>query len=337
MAKDVIIRSTGRYLPERVVVNEEFEAFLDTSDEWITERTGIKERRFAAPGETTSDMALAARKQCLQRAGMDPADVELTIIPTVTGDTPFPATANWLQGKLGNKRAWSFDLNAGCSGFVYALCVTTALLRSGVAKNALLVGAEKMTAISNFTDRSHCVLFGDAAACLLLEAVDSEDNQEGYGVKEFYLKCDGSLAPILIQHAGGTNIPASYTSVAAQEHFLSMDGPLVYKHAVRHMLEAITEVLAKVEVEPKDVDWFVPHQANARILVATQERLGVEPEKGYINVQRYGNTTSASIPLCLDELAVDGKLAPGKKVVLFTFGTGLTWGSCYLVWGGSEG
>lgn len=333
MLKDVIVRSTGRYLPERVVHNEEFSAFLETNDTWITERTGIKERRYAAPGETVSDMGLRAAQQCLERAGVSAEDVDLIVVPTVTPDTIFPATANWLQGKLGNKKAWSFDLNAGCSGYVYALSVVTSLLASGRGRYALVVGAEKMTAISDFTDRTTCVLFGDAAACFLLEAVDPADNPQGFGIRHFYTKSDGALASILLQQAGGSNKPPTYKTVDAHEHFIYMEGQEVYKNAVRRMTESAREVLALAGTDVQDVDYFIPHQANARIIEAVGRMMKVSPEKVYMNVQRYGNTTSATIPLCVDELFCDGKLHDGSKLVLFTFGTGFTWGSCYLVWG----
>jgi len=336
MPIDVVVRAVGRYVPERVMTNQDFAAFLDTTDEWITERTGIKERHFAAPGEWNSDMALHAAKQCLERAGVAAADLDLIIVPTVTPDTPFPATANWLQGKLGNDKAWSFDLNAGCSGYIYALSVASALLEAGRNRYALVMGSERMTALTDYTKREYCVLFGDAAGCLLLEAVDSAQNPQGYGLRQFYHQSDGSLATILLQQAGGSNKPATPLTVARHEHYISMDGQAVYKAAVRLMDRSVTEVLSRAGVELSDIDWFIGHQANARILEATQRRLKVPPEKMYINIQRYGNTTSATIPLCLDELWEAGKLKPGHKVVLFTFGTGFTWGSCYLVWGSPE-
>lgn len=337
MAKSVVVRASGRYVPERVMTNDEFTAFLDTSDAWITERTGIKERHLAAPGQSNSDLALEAVKQCLHKAGVDAAELDLIVVATVTPDTVFPATANWLQGKLQNHKAWSFDINAGCSGYIYALSVATALLEAGRNRYALVVGSEKMTTLCDMTDREHCVLFGDGAACLLLEAVDAADNPQGYGIKQFYHQSDGSLAPILMQVAGGSNVPPSLTSVARHQHYISMDGQAVYKGAVRHMYQAVDEVLKLAGVKAEEVDWFIAHQANARIIEATQRRLKVPEEKVYINVDRFGNTTAATIPMCLDELAENGKLTPGMQVVLFTFGTGFTWGSCYLVWGSPGG
>jgi 3-oxoacyl-[acyl-carrier-protein] synthase-3 len=330
---DVVVRATGRYLPERVFTNHEFEAIIDTSDEWIRERTGIRERRLAAPGEKNSDMALAACRQALERAGVDPREVGFILVATVTPDTVFPATANWLQGKLGAVNAWSFDLSAACGGFIYGLSVATGLVRTGQLKYALVVGAEKMSAILDFTSRETCVLFGDGAAAVLLEGVDPARNPQGYGVKEFVLGSDGNLADILWQPAGGSNCPPMPSTLASHGHFVHMQGREVYKHAVRRMNQVVTEVLEKAGVEAAAIDWFVPHQANVRIIQSVQERLGLPAERFYVNIDRYGNTTAATIPLCLDELAEQGKLVPGSKVLLFTFGAGFTWGSCYLVWG----
>lgn len=337
MANSVVVRASGSYAPQRVMTNDEFTAFLDTSDQWITERTGIKERHLAAPGEKCSDMALSAAQRCLAQANVDPGEVDLIICATVTPDTVFPATANWLQAKLGNSLAWSFDLNAGCSGYVYALSVAAGLLQAGRNRYALVVGAEKMSSLADMTNREHCVLFGDAAACLLLEAVDEAANPEGYGLTHFYHQSDGTLAPVLFQHAGGSNLPASFETVAKHLHYICMDGQAVYKAAVRRMSQAVEEVIGLAGKQAADVDWFIPHQANARILEATTRRLGVPMEKVYVNVDRYGNTTAATIPLCIDELSAQGKLEPGHQMVLFTFGTGFTWGSCYLVWGSPGG
>jgi 3-oxoacyl-[acyl-carrier-protein] synthase III len=333
MPKSVVIRASGSYVPERVMKNQDFTAFLDTSDEWIIERTGIKERHLAAPGQCNSDLALEASKRCLAQAGVDASEIDLIIVGTVTPDTVFPATANWLQGKLNNTKAWSFDINAGCSGFIYSLATANALLQSGHNRYALVVGSEKMTALCDMTNRDHCVLFGDAAACLLLEAVDEKENPQGYGIKTIYTVSDGAAAPSLVQHAGGSNQIPTHQSIAKHLHYIDMDGQVVYKAAVRRMSQSVEEVLKAAGKDAGDIDWFIAHQANARIIEATQRRLKVPAEKVYINVDRYGNTTAATIPLCLDELCHEGKLTPGMQVVLFTFGAGFTWGSCYLVWG----
>jgi 3-oxoacyl-[acyl-carrier-protein] synthase-3 len=333
----VVVRSTGRYVPERVFTNHEFEAIIETSDEWIRERTGIHERRMAAPGEKNSDMALAACRQALERAGVDAREVGFVVVATVTPDTVFPATANWLQGKLGAVNAWSFDLSAACGGFIYGLSVATGLVRTGQVKYALVIGAEKMSAILDYTSRETCVLFGDGAAAVLLEGVDPADNPLGYGIKEFVLGSDGNLAEILWQPDGGSNSPPTVDTLERHGHFVHMQGREVYKHAVRRMNQVVTEVLDKVQIAPEEVDWFVPHQANVRIIQSVQERLGLPMDRFYVNIDRYGNTTAATIPLCIDELAEQGRLRPGSKVVLFTFGAGFTWGSCYLVWGEANG
>lgn len=336
--RDVVVQSTGRYLPERIVTNAELVAELqkiapDTTEEWIVERTGVRERRVAAPGEHTSDMALEASCDCLQKAGVDPQYVDLIAVATVSGDTNFPATANWLQGKLENDRAWSFDVNAGCSGFIYGLAAVTALVRSRMSNLALLVGAEKMSALYDPADRTSYPLAGDGAAAVLLRGVEVNDNPKRYGVNGFYGQSDGQLVHLLIQPLGGTSRPLTSENVVWPERFLQMDGKKVYQHAIRRMTESVVRVLEQAGVEKEAVDWFIGHQANGRILQATAKKLGVPEDKMYINIDRYANTTSASIPLCLDELAESGQLQPGHKVVLFSFGTGFTWGAHYLVWG----
>ncbi|MDQ3023841.1 MAG: ketoacyl-ACP synthase III [bacterium] len=333
MAFDVVIRGTGSYLPERIFTNQEFEALLDTSDEWIVQRTGIRQRRLAAPGEANSDMGLAAARQCLERCNLEPNDVDLIIVPTVTPDTPFPATANWLQGKLGNTRAWSFDINAGCSGFIYGLATATSLLSCGTAKRCLLIGSEKMSALLDFTDRSTCVLFGDGAACVLLEAVESQNNPNGYGVKLFSMGSDGLNAEILYQPAGGSSQPPTFRSVMAHDHYVHMSGREVYSHAIRRMETSILDVLERGGTSAGEIDWFVPHQANARIIETIHQRMELPAERFFVNIDKYGNTTAATIPLCIDEMDQAGLLKAGDKLVLFTFGTGLTWGSCLLTWG----
>lgn len=331
--KNVVIRSSGRYLPEKVVTNDHFAQFLDTSDEWIQERTGIRERRFAAPEEKNSDMGTPAARQCLERAGLDAADVDLIICATVTGDRIFPATANFIQENLGNQTAWSFDVNAACGGFVYALSIAYGLLASGVNKRALVIGSEKMTSILDFTDRATCVLFGDGAGALLLEAVDAKNNPQGYGIKEFVLGTDGSLAYKLWQPDGGSASPPSPQSLARHGHYVHMSGREVYVNAVRKMDQIVEEVIAKAGRTPEEIDWYVPHQANKRIIDSVRERLGIPEERFVLNIDRYGNTTSATIPIGIDELYTDNKLAPGMKMVLMTFGAGFTWGSTYLEWG----
>ncbi|MCB1186157.1 ketoacyl-ACP synthase III [bacterium] len=331
--KDVVIRSSGRYLPEKVITNDHFATILDTSDEWIRDRTGIRERRFAAPDERNSDMGTKAAQQCLERAGVDASEVDLIICATVTGDRIFPATANFIQENLGNRTAWSFDVNAACGGFIYALSLAYGMLASGVNKRALVIGSEKMTSILDFTDRATCVLFGDGAGALLLEAVDPADNPQGFGLREFVLGSDGSLAYKLWQPDGGSVNPPNPDSLARHGHYIHMSGREVYTNAVRTMNAIVEEVIAKAGLTPDQIDWFVPHQANKRIIDSVRERLKMPEERFVVNIDRYGNTTSGTIPIGIDELYTDNKLAVGQKVVLMTFGAGFTWGATYLVWG----
>jgi len=328
---DVIVRGTGRFVPERVLTNDDFAQVVETSDEWITARTGIKIRHFVSPGETNSLMAAAAARQALEMAGAEPSDVELIIVPTVTAERIFPATASIVQARLGATKAACLDMVAACSGFIYALSAATAWLRSGEYKNALVIGSEVMSALENFTDRNVCVLFGDAAAAVYLQAEPRADRERG--VLHFDLGSDGTLVPLLYQKAGGSAHPPTFTTVLNEEHFITMQGQEVFKRAVRKMDETARTVVAKAGHTPDEIDWFIAHQANSRIVEAAGRRLGVPPEKVPINIDHFGNTTSASIPLLLDELNREGKLKAGHKVVLFAFGAGLTWASAYLVWG----
>ena len=331
--KNVVIRSSGRYLPEKIITNDHFAQFLDTSDEWIRERTGISERRFAAPDEKNSDMGTRAAQQCLERAGLAADDVDLIICATVTADRIFPATANFIQENLGNHTAWSFDINAACGGFIYALSVAYGLLASGVNKRALVIGSEKMTSILDFTDRATCVLFGDGAGALLLEAVDPQDNPQGFGIKHFVLGTDGSLAYKLWQPDGGSVSPPTPQTIERHGHYIHMSGREVYTNAIRKMDQIVLEVIAKAGETTQNIDWFVPHQANLRIIESVRERLEIPEERFVVNITRYGNTTSATIPIGIDELFTDNKLRDGQKMVLMTFGAGFTWGSIYLEWG----
>ena len=336
--REVVVAGTGRYLPERGVTNAELVERLkqiapDTTEEWIVEKTGVCQRHVAAPDEHTSDMAFEAAHACLHKAGVDAKDLDLIVVPTVSGDTNFPATANWLQGKLENTKAWAFDVNAGCSGFIYALSAVTALIRARQSDLVLVVGAEKMSALYDPQDRTSYPLAGDGAAALLLQSIGPEDNSKWYGIRGFYLQSDGQMADVLKQPLGGTSEPLTRENIDDPKRYLCMDGPRVYQHAIRRMVESVNGVLDKVHVQKDEVNWFVGHQANGRILEKVAAKLGVPVEKVYININKYANTTSATIPICLDELAESGQLKPGHKVVLFTFGTGFTWGACYLVWG----
>lgn len=344
--RNVVVIGTGSYVPKTVVTNAELVEELrkitpDTTEEWIVKHTGVMVRRVAAPGEHTSDMALEASLDCLRKAGVDPKEVDLIVGATVSGDTNFPAMVNWLQGKLqcqlepeDRKRLCSsFDINAGCSGFMSALNVTTALLQTGRSNLALVVGAEKMSVLYNPKDRNSYPLAGDGAACVLLRGIEPSANLGGYGIRGFYSGSDGRMAHLLVQPLGGTSQPLTAENINDPGRYLQMDGPKVYQAAVRKMSESVEAILKQVGVRKDEVDWFIGHQANLRILEAVAEKLGVPMKKVYSNIHKYGNTTSASIPLCLDELSESGQLKPGHEVVLFTFGTGFTWGSCFLTWG----
>lgn len=327
--KNVVIRSTARYVPERVITNDDFTEFLDTSDEWITQRTGIKERRLRAPGESCTTMATEVGQVLLERAGVEPEEIELVIIPTVTPDYVFPASACIVAANLGSKKAIGWDLEAACGGFVYALYAAWCTLATGDRRYALVIGSEMMSSIADYTDRTTCMLFGDAAAGVLLEGVDNSD----YGIRGFDIGGDGTMWNLLYQPAGGCVNPPTHETVSNRMHYVTMDGQAVFKGAVRMMGKTIVEVLEKTGTDISEIDYFVPHQANARIIESTRRRLAIPEEKMYVNIDRYGNTTSASIPLCLDELYEAGKLTPGTQVVVFTFGAGFVWGSSHLVFG----
>lgn len=330
MEYDVIIKGTGRYAPERIITNEDWSKIVETDDEWITTRTGIKERHWVAPGETSSSMAEKAAMKILASAGASAEDVELIIVPTVTPERVFPATASILQGRIGASKAACFDINAACSGFVYALNTASNYLYSGQFKNALVIGSEVMSILCNHTDRNTCVLFGDAAAGVFLEAVPRSEPRRG--IQSFDIGSDGTVVQILYQYAGGSGAPPTTHSTLDEQHYIYMEGQEVFKRAVRAMSQAAVNALDRGGAKPEEIRWFLGHQANLRIIDAVQKRLGVAPETVYRNIERYGNTTSASIPLCLDELNEQGKLQKGDKLVLFAFGAGLTWAACYLIW-----
>lgn len=327
--KKVVVRDVARYIPEKIVTNADFEKYLDTNDEWIVTRTGIRERHYRAEGESCSTMAVEVGKKLLAQTGVDPAEIGLVLIPTVTPDYVFPATAVIVAAQLGCTNAAGWDIEGACAGFVDALYSAWGILATGDKKYALVIGSEVMTSIADMTDRGTCVLFGDGAAGVLLEAVDESD----YGIKGFYLGSDGSQWPALYQPAGGSVKPASHETVENREHFIKMEGQAVFKQAVRMMRASVEKVLEKTGTPVEDIDYFVGHQANARIIEATRERLKVPPERSYMNIDRYGNTTSASIPICVDELKELGKLKPGTQLVFYTFGAGFVWGAVHIVWG----
>jgi 3-oxoacyl-[acyl-carrier-protein] synthase-3 len=319
----------GAYVPRRVLTNADLAQMVDTSDEWIVERTGIRERRLADPDETTASMAIIAAERALATASADPLAIDLIIVATATPDYLFPATACLVQRGIGATRAAAFDLGAGCSGFIYALALGAHAIEAGAYRYALVIGAETLSRITNWTDRGTCVLFGDGAGAVLL----GQANGPG-GILATHLGADGAGADWLILPAGGSRKPASAETVAENLHTIRMDGQKVFRFAAKIIPEATRKVLEQAGLSLADVDVVIAHQANARILQAAAERLGVPKEKMYANIDRYGNTSAASIPIALCEMADAGQLQPGQRVVLVGFGAGLTWGAALVEWGG---
>lgn len=320
------IAGVGSHLPERVVPNAWFERLVETSDEWIRERTGIAERRFAAEDEATSDLAVAAVRRALEDAGVAPEQVDLIVCATLTPDTPIPATAVWVQRKLGLSCP-AFDVNAACAGFSYALSTGAAFIGSGAAETVLVIGAEVLSRVMDFSDRSTCVLFGDGAGAVVLRP------SEVPGIIGSVLGADGTAAEILIIPAGGSARPASPETVAARDHAIRMPaGREVFKRAVVEMASACRELLDKAGYTPQDVDVLIPHQANARIMVAVAERLGIGPDRAIVDVAEVGNTSAASIPIALDRAYRAGRVRPGDLVLLTSFGAGLAWGATLIRW-----
>jgi 3-oxoacyl-[acyl-carrier-protein] synthase-3 len=312
------------YLPETVMTNDDLAKIVDTTDEWITTRTGIKERRIMKDG-ASSDMAAGAVTKLLEKKGIDPLDIELVIVATVTPDYPFPSTANVVCDKVGMKNAWSFDINAACSGFIYALSTGAQFIETGRHKKVLVIGVDKMSSIIDYQDRTTCVIFGDGAGAVLLEP-----NDEGFGVLDYILRSDGSGRQYLVQPAGGSACPPSHETVEKRMHFVKQEGKQVFKFAVTNMAEVSAEIMEKNGLTSEDVDWLVPHQANLRIIDATAERMGLPTDKVMINIQKFGNTTAGTLPLCLWDY--EKRLKKGDNIILSAFGGGFTWGAVYLKW-----
>jgi len=317
----------GKYVPRRVVTNEDLSRMVDTSDEWIRTRTGVRERHLADEGETTATMALEAARRALEVARISPAQLDLIIVATVTPDHLFPATACLVQDALGATHAAAFDLSAGCSGFVYGLAVAAHLLETGAYRTALVVGAETLSRITDWSDRATCVLFGDGAGAVVLRAGENEG-----GVLATVLGADGSGGDLLMLPAGGSRWPASHRTVAEGMHYLRMQGREVFRFAVRKMPAATREVLEKAHLSLDDVSLLIPHQANRRIIDAAARALGIPEEAVYVDLDRYGNTSAASIPIALCEAAEEGRIQPGDLVVCVGFGAGLTWGAAAVRW-----
>ena len=322
------ISALGTWTPPRLLTNADLEKMVETSDEWITSRVGIRERHIVEPGMATSHMAVEAAKLCLAERGVDPTEVEVIIVGTVTPDMLFPATACLVQDKLGAKGAWGFDLSAACSGFVYALQMGCKLVESGAHKKVLVVGADTMSSIIDYTDRATCVLFGDGAGAVLIEpAVEGE-----YGMIDFHHEIDGSGACALYMPGGGSLHPSTHDTVDKKMHFVHQDGQAVYKFAVRKMVEATTTVLERNGVTGADLGCFIAHQANKRIILGTSERLGLPEEKVIINIDRFGNTTCGTIPLAMETARQEGKLKKGDLVLIASVGAGFTVGAALLRW-----
>ncbi|MEV5024826.1 beta-ketoacyl-ACP synthase III [Paenibacillus sp. LPE1-1-1.1] len=321
------IIGTGKYVPERILTNKELEAMVETNDEWIVTRTGIKERRLAAVEEATSDLALHASREAIAAAGLTAEDIDLIIVATITPDMFFPSTACLLQDKLGAKRAAAFDLSAACSGFIYGLATGSSMIASGLYKNVLVVGAETLSRITDYTDRNTCILFGDGAGAVVLGEVE-----EGRGFQSFELGADGSGGELLKVHGGGSRVPASEESIQNKQHYIHMAGNDVFKFAVRIMGSVAEEALLKAGIAKEEVDLLVPHQANIRIIQSALNRLNLSEEKAMVNLDKYGNMSSASIPVALAEAVEQGRVKEGDRIVLVGFGGGLTWGASVLVW-----
>lgn len=324
---NAVITGVGAYVPDYILTNDELSTMVDTSDEWIMTRIGIKERRILKGEEQgSSELGMRAVKQLLEKTGTSPEEVDLVICATVTPDMQFPATANIISDKLGINSAFSFDLNAGCSGFLYALATGSKYIESGMYKKVVIVGAEKMSSIVDYTDRQTCAIFGDGSAAVMLEPTN-----EDVGVMDEILCTQGFGRKHLHQKAGGSCKPASHETVDAREHFIYQEGNHVFKHAVSNMADVSVEMMEKHNMTADDLAWLVPHQANNRIIEATAKRMGLAKEKVMINIEKYGNTTSATIPLCLWEW--EDQLKKGDNIILSGFGAGFTWGAILLKWG----
>ncbi len=321
------ILGVGSYLPEKNLTNADLEKIVDTSDEWIVERTGIRNRRIAAPEQATSDLCIEAAKKALKDADTKAEELDLVIVATATPDHAFPSTACIVQDALGASHAAAFDLSAGCSGFVYSMSVAAQMISSGLYKKILVIGAETLSRILDWTDRNTCVLFGDGAGAAVIGRVE-----EGYGILGLELGSDGSGAQLLVQPAGGSRNPASHETVDNHGHFVHMAGREVFKFAVRTMGQSCLRTLKKAGLTIDDVDLLVPHQANTRIIDSAVKRLKIDHDKVWVNIHKYGNTSAACIPICLSEAEAEGRLKKGDNVLVVAFGTGLTWASAVLKW-----
>jgi 3-oxoacyl-[acyl-carrier-protein] synthase-3 len=322
------ITAVGHYAPEKILTNTDLEKLVDTNDEWIRSRTGIRERRILEKGGT-SDLCVGAIRSLIEQSSVSLEEIDLIIVATVTPDMFFPSTACLVQKKLGIKRqVWGFDVSAACSGFLYALIVGAQFIESGTHKKVLVVGADKMSSIVDYTDRNTCILFGDAGGAVLLEPSDDPSS----GLIDHRLYCDGSGDEFLYMKGGGSLRPATHETVDQKLHYIYQDGKAVFKVAVVGMADVSEEIMKRNGLKGEDVAWLVPHQANLRIIDATADRMGIDRSKVMINIDRYGNTTAATIPLCLSEYWRDGRLKKGQNLVLASFGAGYTWGAALIRW-----
>lgn len=322
-----VISGVHGWVPEYVLTNHELETMVDTNDEWIVSRTGIKERRILkGENKGTSVIGTEAVKGLLKKTNTNPEDIDLIICATVTPDMPFPATANLIADNVGAKKSFSFDISAACSGFLYALTMGSQFIETGMHKKVIIVGADKMSSIIDYTDRATCIIFGDGGGAVLLEPTT-----EDVGVMDSMLHADGSGAPYLHMKAGGSRKPATIDTVNAREHFAFQEGATVFKFAVTNMAEVSAQIMERNGLTSEDVAWLVPHQANKRIIDATANRMGVGPERVMMNIEKYGNTTAGTLPLCLWDY--ESQLKKGDNIILAAFGGGFTWGSIYLKWG----
>lgn len=322
-----VITGVHGWVPDYVLTNHELETMVDTNDEWITTRTGIKERRILkGEGLGTSVIGTESVKGLLEKTNTDPKDIDLIICATVTPDMPFPATANIIADNVGAVNSYSFDISAACSGFLFGLTMGAQFIETGAHKKVIVIGADKMSSIVNYEDRTTCIIFGDGGGAVLLEPTS-----ENLGIMDSLLRSDGSGAPYLNMKAGGSRRPASMETVAAKEHFARQEGAVVFKFAVNNMADVSVRIMERNNLGPEDVAWLVPHQANKRIIDATASKMGIGPEKVMVNIDRYGNTTAGTLPLCLWDY--EPQLKKGDNLVLAAFGGGFTWGSIYLKWG----
>lgn len=324
--KSAKIIGIGKYLPKRILTNRDLEKMVDTSDEWITARTGIKERRVADKDEATSDLGLKAALDALKDAKIKAQDIDLIITATITPDTQFPSTSSIIQSRLGAKKAACFDISAACSGFVYSLITAQQFIESGAFKNVLVIGAEKLSMVIDWTDRNTCVLFGDGAGAAVVSGCKKP------GILSTYMGGDGSLGNLLMVPAGGSRLPASHETIDKKLHYLKMQGNEIFKLAVKAMTDAAKKALLKAKLNINDIDCLITHQANARIILATGKRLGISRDKIFMNINKYGNTSSASIAIALCEAVRSERIKKGDIILLDAFGAGLAWGACVIKW-----